>query len=120
MRNVLTLKKTDGRPDTGKAVEAYLWQSTTPFYSSKIGDFIEITGLGQYYIELSNAVRATILVNSTRLEAFTGVLLDGDLGPVTIPDGSITTVKLADGAITTPKIADSAVTPPKTTFVENY
>jgi len=121
MRNTITLTNLgDGTPATGKAVEAYQWISTYPYYALLVGTFTEVIGTGEYYIDVSAPVRVTILVNSAVLEAFTGVLLQGDIGSVSIPDGSITTAKLADDVVTEAKVADSAITPQKTTFAYDW
>jgi len=110
MRNPLTILKEDGSPNTGRAVEAYQYQETNPYYGDKIGDFSEVPGLGMYHIEVTDTVKATVLIDGIRQESLTGVMLDGELGATNIPNGSITTNKLADGA----------VTPEKTTFVESW
>lgn len=110
MKNTITLKRVDGTPYTGRTVEAYQHAASDPYYGDLIGAFSEEPNTGVYYLEVSGSVKATILVDSVRREAFTGIMLLGDLGGDFIPDGEITTDKLADGA----------VTPVKTSFVEDY
>lgn len=119
MKNVITFQNLDGSPATGKSVEAYEYDAAPPYYGDKIGDFSEVPGLGEYYIEITSTVKATILVNSVVQAAFTGYPLLGE-GTGFAPDGSITTVKIADGAVTTAKLADGSVTPIKTTFAEDH
>jgi len=120
MKNVITLQNLDGSPATGKSVEAYEYDAAPPYYGDKIGDYSEVPGLGEYYIEITSTVKATILVNSAVQSAFVGYPLLGDLGPGFIPDDSITTIKIDDGAVTTAKLADGSVTPIKTTFAEDH
>jgi len=119
MRNTITFRDELGEPLPGLAVELYNWQAGAPYYSTKIGDFTDL-GNGQYYIDVTDSVRVTILVDSVVQTAFIGVLMNGELGTTSIPDGSITTAKLANSAVTTIKIADEAVTPAKTTFAEDF
>jgi hypothetical protein len=102
MRNTITLRYLGGNPVTGKAVSAYEWQEDSPFYGDIIGTFTEISGTGQYYLDLNNAVKATILINSVREEAWTGILLNGET---------------FDGGVF---IEDGTITPAKTTFAEDY
>jgi len=120
MRNTITLRYLDGRPKTGCAVAAYEWQSGAPYYGSLIGAFSEISGTGQYYLDLTGTVRATILIDSVREEAWTKVVLFGDFGTDFLPDGTVDTDQLVDGAVTTAKIEDGAVTPVKTSFAEDF
>jgi len=109
MRNTITFRDDLGEPLPGLAVELYEWQSGSPFYADKIGDFTDL-GNGQYYIDVTDSARCTVLVDSVVQTAFIGILMNGELGTTSIPDGSITTAKLADGA----------VTPDKTTFAEDF
>lgn len=119
MRNTITFRDSSGEPQTGLAVELYEWQAGSPFYDSKIGDFNDV-GNGQYYIDVTDSVRGTILVDSVVQTAFIGVLMNGNLGLTSILPGSITTEMLADDCVTNDKIDDGSVTPVKTTFVEDF
>lgn len=120
MRHAISFKNLEGQPLTGLAVELYNWQAGSPYYSSKIGDFSEVPNTGEYYIDITATVRATVIVDSVVQTAFIGIALVGNLDENFIPDGSITTAKLVDGAVTTAKLADGSVTPVKTTFVEDF
>lgn len=120
MRHTITILDDEGRPATGKAVELYEWQSGSPYYGDKIGDFNEVPNLGEYYIEITGTIKGTILVNSVRKEAFTGIVLFGDFSENFLPDGVVITDQLADDAVTTAKLADGSVTPAKTTFAEDF
>lgn len=98
MRNTITLKNTDGSPKTGAVVTVYNWQSGSPYYSTLVDTATEITGKGQYYIDVTTGFKGTVLIDSVVDEGMTGVMFRGE--DADVPDGSITTAKIADGAVT--------------------
>ena len=99
MRNTITLTDPNGNAKSLVSVEVYEWQAASPYYGTKIGDMTEITGTGEYYIDLTESKKVTMLVDSVRKESLTGVELQGD----TALADSIDTAAIQDGAITPAK-----------------
>lgn len=97
----------NGTAATGKTVELYTWQVGSPFYDTLVGEFIEDSN-GVYYIDLTDHVIGTVLVDSSVVVSLIKSSWAGDEGHVAI-DG-VTTVKILDGA----------VTPEKTDFAEAW
>ena len=100
MRNTIRLLNSNGTAATGKTVELYTWQVGSPFYDTKVGDFIEDTN-GVYYIELDDHVIGTVLVDSSAVVSLIKSSWAGDEGHIS--DDGVTTVKILDGAVTAAK-----------------
>lgn len=147
-RNSIRLTKLDGTPDTGKAVGVYNWQAAEPYYSTKIGDMIEIPNLGEYYLDMATSAKVTLLVGGSVKESYKGIEFLGDDGFVgddkvtqakmaansigtdevinysidhtKLADDSIKNRHISDDAVREPNIQDGSVTPAKTTFAEEW
>ncbi|MFQ5639526.1 MAG: hypothetical protein ACE5IR_16195 [bacterium] len=83
MRNAILLKGTTGT----ETVELYNWQSASPFYSTKVGDFT-FDANEIWYIDLTDQVIGTVLVDSLVSVPFIKHSFAGDDGHV--PDGTVT------------------------------
>ena len=77
-----------------------------PPNGTKIGDCSELTGKGQYTIDMAEAKKVTVVVDGNCVGGLIGIMLDGDTA--------------LDDSVDTSAIQDDAVTPAKTTFVEDW
>jgi len=95
MRAVITLKDSAGNVQTLRTVLVYAYDAGASDYcGTLIGQATEITGDGQYYINMAERQLVTVKVNGVRREGLTGVELPGDyMDAAKLKDGTITQAK---------------------------
>ena len=113
MINTITLDKVvagNKQPDTGRSVSVYNYHASdtaeSPPNGTKIGDCSELTGKGQYTIDMAESKKVTVVVNGNCVGGLIGIMLDGDVA--------------LDDSVDNSAIQDDAVTPDKATFAKDW